>query len=64
MHLNYNIIYICCRFKRKQILEHMHRNLPRTGNIIQKVMNIIVALFRSIQRAGKLVKYEIEEFPQ
>lgn len=49
---------------RKQILEHMHLNLPRTDNIIQKVANSIVALFRSIQRAEKLVKYDIEQFPQ
>jgi len=42
----------------------MHRNLPRTGSIIQKVTKIIVALFISIQKKEKLVKHEIEEFPQ
>lgn len=54
MHVNYSAFSTDVR--RKQTLERMDFNLPRTGNIIQKVANIIVALFRSIQRAEKLVK--------
>lgn len=68
MFLNQGRVFVYCRLGITEVtrktLEHTHLNLPRTGNIIQKVANIIVALFRSIQRAEKLVKYDIEQFPQ